>query len=146
MPYTVGKLKRRAFQQDKNTLIEHMIRKIQPRKIQGLKVGKFSGVPREQTRPKGGSPAEGCRIICMEGGVSHFDSAVVNLLPGVSRRTTNPNCESYVGLDSRSEHGCASLDNELSCPWLACPGPVPDPRLMELELVTRSHLETRVGL
>ena len=30
-----------------------------------------------------------------------------------------------------------SLDNELSRPQLACPGPVPDSRLMELELVTK---------
>ena len=30
-----------------------------------------------------------------------------------------------------------SLDNEMSRPRLACLGPVPDPRLMELELVTK---------
>ena len=30
-----------------------------------------------------------------------------------------------------------SLDNELSHLWLVCPGPVPDPLLMELELVTK---------
>ena len=30
-----------------------------------------------------------------------------------------------------------SLDNEFSHPQLACLGPVPDPLLMELELVTK---------
>ena len=38
-------------------------------------------------------PTEGYRSICMEGGVSHSGSTVVNPLPGVSGRTTNSNCE-----------------------------------------------------
>ena len=43
-----------------------------------------------------------------------------------------------------------SLDNELSRPRLACPGPVPDPMLMGLELVTKvtwkRELELSSGL
>ena len=46
---------------------------------------------------------------------------------------------------SRSEDGRASLDNELSCPRLACPGPVPYPQLMELELVTKVTLKRELG-
>ena len=44
-----------------------------------------------------------------------------------------------------SEHGRASLDNELSHPRLAYPGPVPDPRLMEPELVTKVTWKRELG-
>ena len=37
------------------------------------------------------------------------------------------------------------MDNELSRPQLACPGPVPDPRLMELELVTKVTWKRELG-
>ena len=37
------------------------------------------------------------------------------------------------------------LDNELSRPQLACPGPVPDPWLMELELVTKVTWKRELG-
>ena len=43
------------------------------------------------------------------------------------------------------EHRRASLGNELSRPWLACPSPVPDPRLMELELVTKVTWKRELG-
>ena len=43
----------------------------------------------------------------------------------------------------------ASMDvrayNERSRPRLACPGPVPDPRLMELELVTKVTWKRELG-
>ena len=39
----------------------------------------------------------------------------------------------------------ASLDNEMSCPRLACLGPVPDPRLMEPELVTEVTWKRELG-
>ena len=38
-----------------------------------------------------------------------------------------------------------SLDNELSRPRLACHGPVLDPRLMELELVTKVTWKRELG-
>ena len=38
-----------------------------------------------------------------------------------------------------------SLDNELSRPRLACPGPVPEPRLMELELVMKVTWKRELG-
>ena len=37
------------------------------------------------------------------------------------------------------------MDNELSRPRLACPDPVPDPRLMELELVTKITWKRELG-
>ena len=46
---------------------------------------------------------------------------------------------------SRSEHGRASLDNELFHPRLAYPGLVPDPRLMELDLVTKVIWKRKLG-
>ena len=49
-------------------------------------------------------------------------------------------------MGSQSEHGRASLGNELSRPRLACPGPVPDPQLMELELVTKVTWKRELGL
>ena len=42
---------------------------------------------------KGGGHVEGYRTICMEGGVSHSGSAVVNSLPEASGQTANPNWE-----------------------------------------------------
>ena len=39
-----------------------------------------------------------------------------------------------------------SLDNELSCPHLAYPGPVSDPVLMELELVTKVIWKHELGI
>ena len=97
MPYTVGKPKRRAFQQTKDNQIGHLIREIQPRKILGLKVGNSrecpGSVPERPPRPKGGGLAKGCRSICMEGGVSHSGSAVMNPLPGVGGRAANSNYE-----------------------------------------------------
>ena len=89
-----GKLRRRAFQQAKEHIIRHLVRKIWPWEVPRLKVGNSRECPGGTPDPRGGGPVEGCRSICMEGGVSHFDSTVVNSLPGVSRRTANPNCES----------------------------------------------------
>ena len=40
-----------------------------------------------------GGPAEGCRSIYMEGGVSHSGLDVMNPLPGVNGRIANLNCE-----------------------------------------------------
>ena len=48
-------------------------------------------------------------------------------------------------MSSRSEHGRASLDNELSRPRLACPGPFPNLRLMEPELVTEVTWKRELG-
>ena len=39
-----------------------------------------------------------------------------------------------------------SLDNELSQPRLACPGPVPDPVLMKLELMTKVTWKRELGI
>ena len=39
---------------------------------------------------QGGGLVRKCRSICMEGGLAHFGSTVVNSLPGVSGRTANP--------------------------------------------------------
>ena len=49
----------------------------------GLKVGNSRecprNVPERPLRPKGGrGPAKGCRSTCMEGGVSHSGSAIVD--------------------------------------------------------------------
>ena len=48
-------------------------------------------------------------------------------------------------MGSWSELGRVSLVNELFRPQLACPGPVPDPRLMELELVTKVTWKRELG-
>ena len=37
--------------------------------------------------PEGGGPAEGCKSICMEGGVFHSDSTVVNSLRELAGET-----------------------------------------------------------
>ena len=56
-----------------------------------LKVG---SVPGATFSPRGArGPAKGCRSICMEGGVIHFDSAVVNPFLEVSGRIVNSNNE-----------------------------------------------------
>ena len=93
MPYTVGKLKKRTFQQAK----EHAnwtpgYGNTAPRSP-GTKSREFSGVSRSDPDPRGGGAAEGCISICMEGGVVHSGSNVVNPLPGVSGQIANPNCK-----------------------------------------------------
>ena len=67
-------------------------------------------------------------------------------LPEVNGQSANPNCELYVGLGSRSKHKRVSLDNELSCPLLACLGPLLNLRLMELELVTKITWKRELGI
>ena len=71
--------------------IEHLVRKIRPREVPGLKVGYFGSVPSDPHYPRGRGPAEGC--IWMEGGFSCSGSAVVNPLLEVSEQTVNLNCE-----------------------------------------------------
>ena len=55
-----------------------------------IKSEAFPGVSWSTPDPRGGL-VEGCRSICMEGGVTHFGFAVVNPLPGVNERTANSN-------------------------------------------------------
>ena len=56
VPYTVGKLKRRAFQQAKEMPIKYLFREIRPQKISRLKVRNFLECPRATpTTPRGGS-------------------------------------------------------------------------------------------
>ena len=63
-----------------------------------------------------GGPAESCKSICIEGGVSYSGSAVVNPLAGISRQTAHPKLRTVSWIGFLSEHGFASLDNELSRP------------------------------
>ena len=70
VPYTVGKLNRRLFNELNNTPIQYLLREIRPREVPGLKVGNSrecpGSVPERPHDPKGGGgPVEGCRSICM---------------------------------------------------------------------------------
>ena len=71
MPYTIGKLKRRAFQQAKEHADQFPGQGDTAPGSPGTKSREFPGVSREcpgatPTTPKGGGgPAEGCRSICM---------------------------------------------------------------------------------
>ena len=92
MPYNIGKIIGRTFHKLKITLFRAALKEIRPREIPRLKVGNSKECPGVTLDPKGG-PAKGCRSICIEGGVTHSGSPVVNFLPGVCERTTNPNEE-----------------------------------------------------
>ena len=71
VPYTVGKLKRRAFQQAKEHADRTPSQGDTAPGSPGTKSREFPGVSREcpgaTPRPQGGGggPAEGCRSICM---------------------------------------------------------------------------------
>ena len=84
--------------------------------------------------PKGGGSCRGLQKH-MYGGTSPSGSEKPLLVPlELAGKPLTRITIRKLGSFPRSEHGRASLDNELAHPWLACPGPVPDPRLMELEL------------
>ena len=69
VPYTVGKLKRRAFEQDKEDIDRIPGQGDTALGSLGTKNREFPGVswecPGATPRPQGGGPAEGCRSICM---------------------------------------------------------------------------------
>ena len=69
-----------------------MVGEIRPLKVMGLKIGNSLECPGATLDPKGGSTKR-CKSICMEGGVTHSGSTVVNFLLGVSGQIANPNDE-----------------------------------------------------
>ena len=90
MPYTVGKLKRRALQKAKeNPIWTRAIREIRPQKSPKTKSRDFMGMSWSNPYPTG-DHAKGRKSICMEGGLTHSGLAIVNPLSGVSEQTTNP--------------------------------------------------------
>ena len=93
VPYAVGKLKRRAFQLAKEHANWIPGQGDTAPRSPGTKSREFPGVSQSDPHDPRRGPTEGCKSICMEGGISHFGSAVVNPLPRVSRRTANPNCK-----------------------------------------------------
>ena len=80
VPYIAGKLKTRAFQQIKEHASWIHFGEIRPQKSSDYKSGVFRECSRATPHVPRGGPVEGCRSICMEGGVSHSGLTIVNLL------------------------------------------------------------------
>ena len=102
MPYTIGKLKRIAFQQAKDHSIGATVREIRPWKVPGLKIENFQEYLGATPNPRG-FPAEGYRSICMEGVVTHSQLGRCESHFGVRERTANHNeLLSWVGFLERA--------------------------------------------
>ena len=105
----------------------------------------FKECPRTTpTTPRGGS----CRGLQkhMYGGMSPSGGEKPLLVPlELAGKPLTRITNRKLDWGSRSEHKRASLDTEMSRPQLACPGPGPNPLLMELKLVTKITWKHELG-
>ena len=72
VPYTVGKLKRRAFHKLRNTPLRYMVREIRPWKVPGLEVGNSRECPEATPRPQGGGVMQRAAEAYVWGNVSKW--------------------------------------------------------------------------